>query len=175
MALLASRMQPPATISPPFLRALPFLLYSICFVCFQQGAVAILEGPHINTLNILLPPKATHPIRYRLQGSGGCFTWSWDHHDVIHVKPEFNGTEDCSKSAVITSIAAYDGRRVTAVYAKDTFTGQVIRCEVFIDKPSRIRISHHSLKLDLDGLATLRIHAFDLEVQVNWMPNSLAG
>ncbi|MCO5578576.1 hypothetical protein L7F22_032420 [Adiantum nelumboides] len=163
MELRASRMQPPATISPPFLWALPFLFYSMCFVCFQQGAVAILEGPHINTLNILLPPKATHPIRYRLQGSGGCFTWSWDHHDVIHVKPEFNGTEDCSKSAVITSIAPYDGRRATAVYAKDTFTGQVIRCEVFIDKPSRIRISHHSLKLDLDGLATLRIHAFDLE------------
>ncbi|KAI5054712.1 hypothetical protein GOP47_0029857 [Adiantum capillus-veneris] len=156
-------MQLSAAITPPLLRALLLLLCLLCLVRFWQGAIAILEGPHINTLNVLLPPKATHPIRYRLQGSGGCFTWSWDHHNVIHLKPEFNGTEGCSKSAVITSIAPYEGRKATAVYAKDTFTGQVIRCEVFIDKPSRIRISHHSLKLDLDGLATLRIHAFDTE------------
>lgn len=28
---------------------------------------------------------------------------------------------------------------------------------------SRIKIFHHSVKLDLDGLATLRVHAFDEE------------
>ena len=87
----------------------------------------------------------------------------WDHHDLIHVQPEFGGTESCSENAVITSIASYTGRRATAVYARDTVTGQVIRCEVFIDKVSSIKISHHSLKLDLDGLATLRIHGFDVE------------
>ena len=64
---------------------------------------------------------------------------------------------------MITSIASYTGRRATAVYARDVGTGQVIRCEVFIDKVSSIKISHHSLKLDLDGLATLRIHGFDAE------------
>jgi nuclear pore complex protein Nup210 len=64
---------------------------------------------------------------------------------------------------VITSIAPYTGRRATAVYARDVVTGQVIRCEVFIDKLSSIKISHHSLKIDLDGLATLRIHGFDVE------------
>lgn len=117
----------------------------------------------MNTLNVLLPPKASHPVRFRLQGSGGCFTWAWDHHDVIQVKAEYNGTKGCSDSAVVTSIAPYDGRKVTAVYATDSITGQVIRCEVFIDKISRVQIVHHSLKLDLDGLATLRIHAFDAE------------
>lgn len=142
------------------------VVVALCCLCFLQTVFAIPEGPHINTLNVLLPPKTTHPVRFRLQGSGGCFTWTWDHHDIIHVNAEFNGTEGCSDSAVITSIAPYDGRRVTAVYAKDTLTGQVIRCEVFIDKVSRIRISHHSLKLDLDGLATLRIHAFDKEDNV---------
>mgnify|MGYP006889377419 CR=1 FL=1 len=75
----------------------------------------------------------------------------WDHHDLIHVQPEFGGTESCSENAVITSIASYTGRRATAVYARDTVTGQVIRCEVFIDKVSSIKISHtHFLACHLD-------------------------
>jgi len=49
------------------------------------------------------------------------------------------------------------------VHATDSLTGQILRCEVFVDKISRIQIFHHSLKLDLDGLATLRIRAFDTE------------
>lgn len=32
-------------------------------------------GPHIADVNILLPPKMTHPVEYRLQGSDGCFKW----------------------------------------------------------------------------------------------------
>ncbi|KAH7441877.1 hypothetical protein KP509_03G060200 [Ceratopteris richardii] len=144
-----------------------FRLRILCFLCFLSAkpglVLALLEGPHINTLNLLLPPRATRPVRYTLQGSGGCFTWTWDHHDIIHVQPEYNDTKGCSRSAVVTSIAPYEGRRVTAVYAKDKFTGQMIRCEVFVDKLAKIHISHHSLKLDLDGLGTLRVHAFDME------------
>lgn len=32
-------------------------------------------GPHITDLNVLLPPRMTHSVEYRLQGSGGCFAW----------------------------------------------------------------------------------------------------
>ena len=61
------------------------------------------------------------------------------------------------------SIAPYSGRKETAVYSTDINTGTVIRCEVFIDKISRIQIFHHSIKLDLDGYSTLQIRAFDRE------------
>lgn len=61
------------------------------------------------------------------------------------------------------SIAPYSGRKETAVYAADLQTGIVIRCKVFIDNISRIQIFHNSIKLDLDGLATLRVRAFDSE------------
>lgn len=117
-------------------------------------------------LNILLPPKMTHPVEYRLQGSDGCFKWSWDHHDILSVLPEYNSTNQCSTSARLRSIAPYSGRKETAVYAADIHTGIVIRCKVFIDKFSRIQIFHNSIKLDLDGLATLRIRAFDSEENV---------
>ncbi|XP_038715182.1 nuclear pore complex protein GP210 isoform X2 [Tripterygium wilfordii] len=124
------------------------------------------SGPHIADVNILLPPKMTYPVEYRLQGSDGCFKWSWDHHDILSVVPEYNLSSHCSTSARLKSVAPYSGRKETAVYAADVHTGIVIRCKVFIDNFSRIQIFHNSIKLDLDGLATLRVRAFDSEENV---------
>ncbi|XAR51910.1 hypothetical protein NMG60_11006706 [Bertholletia excelsa] len=124
------------------------------------------SGPHVADVNVLLPPKMTYPVEYRLQGSDGCFKWSWDHHDILSVLPEYNVSNHCSTSARLRSIAPYSGRKETAVYATDMHTGMVIRCKVYIDNFSRIQIFHNSIKLDLDGLATLRVRAFDSEENV---------
>lgn len=153
----------------PFVALLVFLQ----FLCAwdSSGLVAavgiVQHGPHISNLNVLLPPRSSRPVHYHLQGYNGCFTWTWDHHDILQVDAQYNGTDkNCSTSAVLTSIAPFTGRKTTAVHATDSVTGQILRCEVFIDKISRIQIFHHSLKLDLDGLATLRIRAFDTEDNV---------
>ncbi|KAL3526095.1 hypothetical protein ACH5RR_014467 [Cinchona calisaya] len=127
---------------------------------------SVTSGPHLADVNILLPPKMTHPVEYRLQGTDGCFKWSWDHHDILAVLPEYNSSSRCSTSARLKSIAPYTGRKETAVYATDLNTGMVIRCKVYIDIFSRIQIFHNSIKLDLDGLATLRVRAFDKEENV---------
>ncbi|XP_010435974.1 PREDICTED: nuclear pore complex protein GP210-like [Camelina sativa] len=134
------------------------LLLSAGEISSQLGS-----GPHITDVNILLPPKMKNPVEYRLQGSDGCFKWSWDHHDILSVTPEFNSSSHCSTSARVKSIATYSGRKETAVYATDLQTGMVIRCKVFIDNFSRIQIFHNSIKLDLDGLSMLRVRAFDNE------------
>ncbi|KAL5718155.1 hypothetical protein ACHQM5_011091 [Ranunculus cassubicifolius] len=126
-----------------------------------------LTGPHITDVNILLPPLSTHPIEYRLQGTDGCFSWSYDHHDIISLQPEFNSTSNsCSTSAKLKSIATYNGRKETAIYATDLRSGSVIRCKVFVDEIIRVQIFHSSVKLDLDGLATLRVRGFDREENV---------
>ncbi|XP_050383609.1 nuclear pore complex protein GP210 [Argentina anserina] len=144
-----------------------FLLALLLLTVAEQSASHLSSGgPHIADVNILLPPKMTHPVEYRLQGSDGCFKWSWDHHDILHVLPERNSTSLCSTSARLRSVAPYSGRKETAVYATDVYTGVVIRCKVFIDKLSRIQIFHNSVKLDLDGLATLQVRAFDNEENV---------
>jgi len=77
--------------------------------------------------------------------------------------PEYNSSNKCSTSTRLRSIAPYGGRKETTVYATDVKTGIVIRCKVFIDNISRIQIFHNSIKLDLDGLATLHVRAFDNE------------
>ncbi|KAI4350639.1 hypothetical protein L6164_005077 [Bauhinia variegata] len=144
-------------------------LLLICLVVggwVEQATSYAASGPHIADVNLLLPPKMTFPVEYRLQGSDGCFKWSWDHHDILSVLPEYNSSSHCSTSARLQSVAPYSGRKETAVYAADVHSGVVIRCKVFIDNISRIQIFHNSIKLDLDGLATLRIRAFDTEENV---------
>ncbi|EXC20346.1 hypothetical protein L484_020567 [Morus notabilis] len=149
-----------------FVIFLGVLLLLLLLQLVSETASHLGSGPHIADVNILLPPRMTHPVEYRLLGSDGCFKWSWDHHDVLSVIPEYNTTSHCSTSARLRSIAPYSGRKETAVYAADLRTGTVIRCKVFIDKFSRIQIFHNSIKLDLDGLATLRVRAFDSEDNV---------
>lgn len=145
----------------------PLLLFPLFFLLVLHRATSFTaSGPHIADVNILLPPKMTHAVEYRLQGTDGCFKWSWDHHDILSVLPEFNASSRCSTSARLRSIAPYGGRKETAVYATDLNSGMVIRCKVYVDTISRIQIFHNSVKLDLDGLATLRVRAFDSEDNV---------
>lgn len=40
-----------------------------------EGTSHLTSGPHVADVNILLPPKMTNPVEYRLQGSDGCFKW----------------------------------------------------------------------------------------------------
>ncbi|XP_019442522.1 PREDICTED: nuclear pore complex protein GP210 [Lupinus angustifolius] len=145
---------------------LSFMLMVMVMVMMKIHHVTSSTGPHIADVNLLLPPKLTFPVEYTLQGTHGCFKWSWDHHDILSVLPEYNSSSKCSTSARLRSIAPYTGRKETAVYAADVQTGIVIRCKVFIDNISRIQIFHQSIKLDLDGLATLRVRAFDIEENV---------
>ncbi|KAG5254531.1 ATP-dependent DNA helicase [Salix suchowensis] len=142
------------------LRSAAFLVAFTALLVVGKTTSHLSPGPHVTDVNILLPPKMTRPVEYRLQGSDGCFKWSWDHHDILSVIPEYNASNSqCSTSARLRSIAPFTGRKETAIYAADVHTGIVIRCKVFIDNISRIQIFHNSIKLDLDGLATLRARA----------------
>ncbi|CAI9088048.1 OLC1v1022278C1 [Oldenlandia corymbosa var. corymbosa] len=143
-----------------------FVALVLCLVFDAATSSLLSHGPHLADVNVLLPPKMTYPVEYRLQGTDGCFDWSWDHHDILAVMPEYNSSSRCSTSARLKSIAPYSGQKETAVYATDQNTRMVIRCKVYIDVFSRIQIFHSSVKLDLDGLASLRVRAFDSEENV---------
>ncbi|KAL6601453.1 hypothetical protein ACP70R_044673 [Stipagrostis hirtigluma subsp. patula] len=157
--------------SPPPAAAAVAVMAALCCVAAAAagaaaGPVAAGAGPHMADLSVLLPPRMTSAVEYRLVGGDGCFSWSWDHHDIISVRPEYNDSSRCSTSARLASIAPYNGRRETSVYATDSISGITIHCKVFVDKISRIRIFHHAVKIDLDEIATLRVHAFDDEENV---------
>ncbi|KAL9154800.1 hypothetical protein ABFS82_10G140800 [Erythranthe guttata] len=141
----------------------PFLVSSLLLLLLHHTAShqAIADG------DILLPPKMTHAVEYRIESTDGCFKWSWDDHDLLLVLPEFNSSsQHCSTSARLKSIAHYNGRKETIVYATDSHTGTVVRYRVNVDEISRIQIFNTPHKLDVDGLATLRVRAFDSEDKV---------
>ncbi|EYU37293.1 hypothetical protein MIMGU_mgv1a019136mg [Erythranthe guttata] len=123
--------------------------------------------PEIADGDILLPPKKSHAVEYRIHGGDGCFTWSWDDHDILVVLPEFNSSSQyCSTSARLKSIAPYSGRKKTTVYATDFHNGTIVRYRVYVDEISRIEIFNNPLKLYFHGFAPLRVRAFDSEDNV---------
>uniref|UniRef100_A0A7N1A9I6 NUP210 Ig-like domain-containing protein n=1 Tax=Kalanchoe fedtschenkoi TaxID=63787 RepID=A0A7N1A9I6_KALFE len=124
--------------------AVHLLLLFVAVLVANATRLHSVTGPHIADVNVLLPPYMTYPVEYMLLGSDGCFKWSWDHHDMLSVQPEYNASSHCSTSARVKSIAPYSGRKETAIYATDVQTGLVIRCKVYIDRFSRIQIFHNS-------------------------------
>lgn len=58
------------------LRLFDLLVVACVLLVVETNAVLhSASGPHIADVNILLPPKMTYPVEYRLQGSDGCFKW----------------------------------------------------------------------------------------------------
>ncbi|KAI0494220.1 hypothetical protein KFK09_024351 [Dendrobium nobile] len=53
----------------------PLAVVIVGLLLSLAAAATSSSGPHIADLNILLPPRLTNPVQYRLQGSDGCFSW----------------------------------------------------------------------------------------------------
>lgn len=58
-----------AMLSPALLL---LLLLTAAAPPMSESAAA---GPHIADLTVLLPPRLSNPVEYRLLGSDGCFSW----------------------------------------------------------------------------------------------------
>ena len=55
---------------------------------------------------------------------------------------EYNGTnKDGLTSAVLASVAPFTGRKTTVVHAKDSSTGQILRCQSTTYSVSRFSIT----------------------------------
>jgi hypothetical protein len=48
------------------------LLVAAAALCAPAAAAG---GPHLADLSVLLPPRITRPVEYRLVGGNGCFSW----------------------------------------------------------------------------------------------------
>lgn len=65
------------------MRIYPLVALSVLvrFLCLWDASEVVAaigmgqHGPHISNLNVLLPPRSSRPVHYRLQGYNGCFTW----------------------------------------------------------------------------------------------------
>lgn len=61
-----------AMVSPPaFAAAVAVVAVLLC----ASAAANPAGGPHMADLSVLLPPRMTKPVEYRLIGGDGCFSW----------------------------------------------------------------------------------------------------
>ena len=51
------------------------LLVAAAALLLCSPATAAAGGPHMADLSVLLPPRMTRPVEYRLVGGDGCFSW----------------------------------------------------------------------------------------------------
>jgi len=64
--------------SPPAAAAAVAAAVAVVVVAALLSASAAANpagGPHMADLSVLLPPRMTKPVEYRLIGGGGCFSW----------------------------------------------------------------------------------------------------
>jgi nuclear pore complex protein Nup210 len=61
--------------SPPSSAAVVAAISMVVMALCVPGAASAAGGPHMADLSVLLPPRMTKPIEYRLIGGDGCFSW----------------------------------------------------------------------------------------------------
>uniref|UniRef100_A0A8C4R6Z5 Uncharacterized protein n=1 Tax=Eptatretus burgeri TaxID=7764 RepID=A0A8C4R6Z5_EPTBU len=72
--------------------------------------------------------------------------------------------QDCSKTALVTARSSHASRQMAIVFAEETVTGWLLRCDVIIDVISGIQVSSTTRELYLeDSPLKLSIRAFDRE------------
>lgn len=60
--------------SPPSAAAVVAAVVMAVALC-APAAASPAGGPHMADLSVLLPPRMTKPVEYRLIGGDGCFSW----------------------------------------------------------------------------------------------------
>uniref|UniRef100_A0A8C4QLV3 Uncharacterized protein n=1 Tax=Eptatretus burgeri TaxID=7764 RepID=A0A8C4QLV3_EPTBU len=121
----------------------------------------------LNVPKVLLPHSAETPINYTLEASDGCYTWRSTRPETVTVEPFWtldDRGQDCSKTALVTARSSHASRQMAIVFAEETVTGWLLRCDVIIDVISGIQVSSTTRELYLeDSPLKLSIRAFDRE------------
>ncbi|PAA63143.1 hypothetical protein BOX15_Mlig004751g1 [Macrostomum lignano] len=116
----------------------------------------------ISTSKVLLPYSSYVPINYTLVAESEaryCYLWTSTSPEVATVTPLH---EDCSQSAIITATWKNPYRASTAILVENIMTGHTVKCDVIVDKPSRLEIETTTQELYLhDAPEALVVRAYD--------------
>ncbi|XP_064524125.1 nuclear pore membrane glycoprotein 210 [Pseudopipra pipra] len=135
-------------MAPP---ALPLLLLLHLAACSK-----------LNTPKVLLPFTRGTRVNFTLQASEGCYRWSSSRPEVASVEPL--GQDECSQRALVQARSSQPTRLTSIIFAEDTGTGQVLRCDAIVDLIHGIQIVSTTRELYLeDSPLQLKILALDSE------------
>ena len=164
---------------PSFLLLLQ--LFIICVISIpSQHEISL------NSINLLLPITESREVNFVLEGYNGCFLWftlfffyqllnfqlilhyrTSTRSEVVTVEPI---TEDgspvtnhhqCTTRAIISPARGLEKRSSSWIIVEDIQTGKKLRCEVYIDKISKIYIKTTTRILYHNEIEQLFVQAHD--------------
>ena len=148
-----------------------FKYFILIVFCIQLNSSYKLNVP-----KVLLPFHSSNVINFTLelinedddikhQQQNSCFLWSSSRPEIVSIEPIYeNQQEKCSTKAIVSSISKYPQRLTSIIIAKEISTDKVIRCDVIVDKLTKISIKHTTTQLYLEDSPECFVsEAFDLE------------
>eukprot|EP00731_Ephydatia_muelleri_P025275 Em0017g358a len=103
---------------------------------------------------------------FTLTSEHGCFSWTSSKPEVASVQPIYDSKSvaKCSREAIITPQSTSSTRSSSVIVAKELVSGQVLRCDVFVDAIVRIEITTRTRELLLEEEPErFELRAFDNE------------
>ncbi|XP_078517577.1 nuclear pore membrane glycoprotein 210 [Lissotriton helveticus] len=118
----------------------------------------------LNIPKVLLPYARGTRINFTLEATEGCYRWSSTRPEVASIDPLDLDERQCSQKAFVQARSSQPTRLTSIIFAEDTLTGQVLRCDAIVDIIKDIQIVSTTRELYLeDSPLELKIQALDSE------------
>ncbi|CAN8010926.1 unnamed protein product [Ixodes pacificus] len=110
------------------------------------------DGARLNVPRVLLPYRQEVATNYSLElidaSPGACYHWSSSQPDLVFVQP-VNG-DPCALQALVSAVSHHPARRTAIVTADNSATGEVLRCDVIVDRVHSLDVTTTTRELLLD-------------------------
>nr|CDS32449.1 nuclear pore membrane glycoprotein 210 [Hymenolepis microstoma] len=130
-----------------------FLIFTVCSAAEFK----------LSDSKLLLPYFSTASVNYTLSGSAGsCYEWWSGTPEVVAVVPIGDFGKTCTEKASVTAVWQSSFRRTATVYARDTVTAHVLKCDVIVDDIHSIKVDTTTQELYLHNTPeSLEVIAYD--------------
>ncbi|KAI8519172.1 hypothetical protein Bbelb_024290 [Branchiostoma belcheri] len=128
--------------------------------------ISVCFSSKLNAPKVLLPYYSTVATNFTLEASDGCFTWGSTRPEVatVQIIPLHHGKE-CSNKAVVTAVSTQPNKLTSIILAEEQETGQMLRCDVIVDRIHSITVETTTRELYLeDSPESFEIKALDDEL-----------
>ncbi|XP_078582959.1 nuclear pore membrane glycoprotein 210-like [Branchiostoma floridae x Branchiostoma japonicum] len=139
-------------------------LYKSLWLIILQ--ISLSFASKLNAPKVLLPYYSTVATNFTLEASDGCFTWRSTRPEVatVQIVPVHQGKE-CSNKAVVTAVSTQPNKLTSIILAEEQETGQMLRCDVIVDRIHSITVETTTRELYLeDSPESFEIKALDDEL-----------
>ncbi|XP_014675942.1 PREDICTED: nuclear pore membrane glycoprotein 210-like [Priapulus caudatus] len=131
-------------------------LVTLCVICYVAAS-------KLNVPRVLLPYCISVSTNFTLEVTDGCYTWQSSRPDVATVTPiDPEPGTSCATKAIVSSVWKQPVRMTSIILGQETGTGQVLRCDVIVDKIHRLEIVTTTRELFLEDAPELfELRAFN--------------